>query len=57
MLFSVCSTNVPDVMMDARQMEQVTIVIASSAFLLRKRHWGTANMLEYIEKGELTVGS
>ncbi|HHT9128799.1 MAG TPA: sensor histidine kinase, partial [Candidatus Wujingus californicus] len=49
--------NIPDIMMDARQMEQVIINIANNAVLAMKEAVGKAEHLGTLRKGELTIGS
>lgn len=49
--------NVPDVMMDARQMEQVVINITNNAVFAMKESVGNTEHAGVLRKGELTVGS
>ena len=49
--------HVPDVMMDARQMEQVVINIANNAVFAMKEALGNGEHVGVYRKGELTVGS
>lgn len=49
--------NIPDVMMDARQMEQVIINIANNAVFAMKEALGNGEHVGVYRKGELTVGS
>ena len=49
--------SVPDVMMDARQMEQVIINITNNAVFAMKESVGSAEHAGVYRKGELTVGS
>ena len=53
----VLDPNVPDVMMDARQMEQVIINIANNAVFAMKEALGNGEHVGVYRKGELTVGS
>ena len=48
---------VPDIMMDARQMEQVIINIANNAVFAMKEALGNGEHVGVYRKGELTVGS
>ncbi|MCF6156341.1 MAG: sensor histidine kinase [Candidatus Brocadia sp.] len=49
--------NIPDVMMDARQMEQVIINITNNAVFAMKEFMGNTEHAGVLRKGELTVGS
>ncbi|KAA0242234.1 MAG: sensor histidine kinase [Candidatus Brocadia sp. AMX2] len=49
--------NIPDVMMDARQMEQVIINITNNAVFAMKEFMGNTEHVGVLRKGELTVGS
>jgi signal transduction histidine kinase len=49
--------NIPDVMMDARQMEQVVINITNNAVFAMKESVGNTEHAGVLRKGELTVGS
>jgi two-component system, NtrC family, sensor kinase len=49
--------NIPDIMMDTRQMEQVIINIANNAVLAMKEAAGKTEHLGTHRKGELTIGS
>ena len=49
--------HIPDVMMDARQMEQVIINIANNAVFAMKEALGNGEHVGVYRKGELTVGS
>jgi PAS domain S-box-containing protein len=49
--------NISDIMMDARQMEQVIINIANNAVLAMKEAVGKVEHLGTLRKGELTIGS
>jgi PAS domain S-box-containing protein len=53
----VLDPNIPDVMMDARQMEQVIINIANNAVFAMKEALGNGEHVGVYRKGELTVGS
>ena len=53
----VLDPNVPDVMMDARQMEQVIINIANNAVFAMREALGNGEHVGVSRKGELTVGS
>src|SRR3989304_381610 len=53
----VLDPNIPDVMMDARQMEQVTINIANNAVFAMKDVLGNGEHVGVYRKGELIVGS
>ncbi len=53
----VLDPNIPDVMMDARQMEQVIINIANNAVFAMKDVLGNGEHVGVHRKGELTVGS
>lgn len=53
----VLDPNIPDVMMDARQMEQVIINITNNAVFAMKEFMGTTEHVGVLRKGELTVGS
>ena len=53
----VLDPNVPDVMMDARQIEQVIINIANNAVFAMKEALGNGRHVGVYRKGELTVGS
>ncbi|MBI2472728.1 MAG: PAS domain S-box protein [Planctomycetes bacterium] len=53
----VLDQHVPDVMMDARQMEQVVINIANNAVFAMKEALGNGEHVGVYRKGELTVGS
>lgn len=53
----VLDPNVPDIMMDARQMEQVIINIANNAVFSMKEVLGNGEHMGVYRKGELTVGS
>src|SRR3989339_281184 len=53
----VLDPNIPDVMMDARQMEQVIINIANNAVFAMKDVLGNGEHIGVSRKGELTVGS
>lgn len=50
-------SNIPDVMMDARQMEQVIINITNNAVFAMKEFMGNTEHAGVLRKGELTVGS
>lgn len=49
--------DIPDVMMDARQMEQVIINITNNAVFAMKESVGNTEHAGVLRKGELTVGS
>ena len=49
--------HIPDVMMDARQMEQVIINIANNAVFAMREALGNGEHVGVYRKGELTVGS
>ena len=49
--------NIPEVMMDARQMEQVVINITNNAVFAMKESVGNTEHAGVLRKGELTVGS
>ena len=49
--------NIPNIMMDARQMEQVIINIANNAVLAMKEAAGKVEHLGTLRKGELTIDS
>jgi len=53
----VLDPDIPDVMMDARQMEQVIINIANNAVFAMKDVLGNGEHVGVYRKGELTVGS
>ncbi|HHT9122817.1 MAG TPA: ATP-binding protein [Candidatus Wunengus sp. YC63] len=53
----VLDPNIPDVMMDARQMEQVIINIANNAVFAMKDVLGNGEHVGVYRKGELIVGS
>jgi len=53
----VLDKNVPDIMMDARQMEQVVINITNNAVFAMKEALGNGEHVGVYRKGELTVGS
>ena len=53
----VLDPNVPDVMMDTRQMEQVIINIANNAVFAMREALGNGEHVGVSRKGELTVGS
>ncbi|HHT9115774.1 MAG TPA: ATP-binding protein [Candidatus Wunengus californicus] len=53
----VLDQHIPDVMMDARQMEQVIINIANNAVFAMREALGNGEHVGVYRKGELTVGS
>ena len=53
----VLDQHIPDVMMDARQMEQVIINIANNAVFAMREALGNGEHVGVSRKGELTVGS